>query len=249
MRSKLGKFGALVKEYKKARRPYPAEVFNFLKKNLTTKDSLILDLGCGTGISTRQLTKYGHVIGCDPDVVMLRAAKKYPKINNEKYVTGYANNLPFKDRTFDVVTAFGAFHWFNDRKSISEIRRVLRPGGIIFIVNKMGLKSWGEGYRRMIIRTIHREVAHFRKNILYKPQTSLLQNRFKKIKIRAWRKSELFSIPNALEYVQSVSIWNSVPALLKSKALDGLKKYFKKMKSEKGEIERKLAVRVVVGTK
>lgn len=248
-KGQLGKFGKLVKEYKKARRPYPAEVFNFLKKNLTIINPSILDLGCGTGISTRQLANHGSVVGCDPDAVMLRAAKKYPKINNEKYVSGSASNLPFKDETFDVVAAFGAFHWFGDRKSINEIRRVLKRGGIIFIVNKMDLKSWKEGYRRTIIKTTHQEIDHFRKDVLYRPQNNLFQNGFKKIKTRIWRKVETFSISNALEYVRSVSIWNSVPVPLRSQALEGLKTYFQKIQKKKGIIERRLAVRLVIGTK
>ena len=77
----------------------------------------------------------------------------------------------------------------------------------------------------------------------------MFTNGFKKVKVKTWKQSELFDLENALEYVQSVSIWNSVPANLRQAALDGLKKYFKDMKSNKGKIERRLTVKAVVGSK
>ncbi|MDD2807648.1 MAG: class I SAM-dependent methyltransferase [Patescibacteria group bacterium] len=246
---KLGKFGALVKQYERARRQYPPEVFIFLKSKLAIQKPAILDLGCGTGISTRQLARLGAVIiGCDPDYPMLVAAKKHQKIGPEKYVLGAAEKLPFKNSTFDVVTAFGAFHWFDDRKSIAEIKRVLKPSGIIFIVNKNGLKSWSEGYRQAIIKTIGQKIANFQKNT-YDPKRSLEKNGFKKIQVRRWPEAELYTLDSVLEFIQSVSIWNSVPPPLRTKALAGLKIYFKKMKQSKGKIERKLAITVVTGIK
>lgn len=245
MKNALGKFGEFVEEYQKARRPYPPEVFTFLKSLLKTKKPLILDLGCGTGISTRQLAKVGSVIGCDPDLRMLEAAKK---MGNQRYEVGSANKLPFDDSMFDAVTAFSAFHWFDDRKSIAEIKRVLKPGGLIFIVNKTGIKSWGEGYRAVIIKSIGRGVACFQEDT-YQPKESLKKNGFSKIRIRIWKKSEQFNVSNAVDYVRSVSIWNSVPHELRQRAIEGVRAYFERLKRDAGKIERKLTVKVVCGFK
>ena len=96
----LGKFGEFVKQYEKVRRPYPIEVFRFFKSLLKTKKPLILDIGCGTGISTRQLAKIGTVIGCDPDLKMLKAAKKDKSAGVKKYVVGLAEKLPFAEKFF-----------------------------------------------------------------------------------------------------------------------------------------------------
>jgi ubiquinone/menaquinone biosynthesis C-methylase UbiE len=76
MSKNLGRFGEFVKEYERARRIYDKAVFDYLKTLVSANDPIILDLGCGTGISTRQLAKIARVIGCDPDPLMLAAARK-----------------------------------------------------------------------------------------------------------------------------------------------------------------------------
>ncbi len=248
MIKRLGVFGEFVKQYEKARRPYKPEVYNFLKKFLSIKKPYILDLGCGTGISTRPLASFSKVVGCDPDIRMLQAARKHKDAAVEKYVVGSAAKLPFKDASFDVVTAFSAFHWFDNKKDISEIKRVLKPGGILFVANKTGLKSWGEGYRRAIIKTIKNEIAHFREDS-YDPKKSLVKNGFKKIKVKRWKESEIYTLAQALEYVQSVSIWSTAPENLRDQAWLGVKKYFQNMKARTGKIERKYVVRAVIGIK
>ena len=245
---RLGKFGDFVKEYERARRSYPLEVFRYFQQAVDIKNPFILDLGCGTGISTRQLVSLGRVVGCDPDSIMLTAARGHKTPTGIKYVVGKANKLPFRDAVFDVVTAFAAFHWFNDKKSIAEIRRVLKPGGIVFIVNRTGLRSWGEGYRMAIIKSIGQEVAAFRED-LYKPERDLKGNGFKKNQVKSWRYTELYTLSNALQYVQSISIWNSVPKQKRQQALLGVKKYFEKMLKRTNKIERKLTVKVVIGRK
>lgn len=247
MRYKLSNFGPLVKNYEKARRSYPREVFDYLKNNLP-KQPLILDLGCGTGISTRQLSNLGKVIGCDPDPVMLKVARK-SKPKNVNYVLGSANRIPFKAGTFDAVSAFASFHWFDNKKSIAEIKRVLKTGGKIFVVNKIGLASWGKGYRQAIVKAIGREVAQFRGGDSYAPGKFLKDSGFKKVRVQSWKKSELYTVKESLEYVQSLSIWNSVPKILRPKALVGLQNYFEKLKKAKGKIERKLTAKVVSGVK
>lgn len=248
MKQRLGVFGQFVKQYEKARRPYDRKVFLLLKKLLKAKDARILDLGCGTGISTRQLVSFGKVTGCDPDERMLRAAKTHKKPKGIKYLKGTGDKIPCKDNSFDAVTAFAAFHWFDNAKSIKEIRRVLKPGGIMFIVNRTGIKKWGEGYRNEVIKRIGQEIGRFKEDS-YNPKKSLQDNGFKKVSVKRWKMSEFYTVPGALEYVQSVSIWSTVPKEKCDIALDAVKKHFQKVLKREGKIERKLVMQVVSGIK
>tara|TARA_B100000900_G_C20375093_1_gene632076 strand:+ start:7 stop:630 length:624 start_codon:yes stop_codon:yes gene_type:complete len=83
----------------------------------------VLDLGSGTGATYKQLTNY-ETTAIDPD-------KKMLELNLfENKVVGSAENLPFEDNSFDNV--FCSFVWRNvsdTKKALSEVYRVLKPGG------------------------------------------------------------------------------------------------------------------------
>ena len=133
-------FDVLSKDYDAARRGYPAELFKYLKEIVPDKKSRIIDVGCGTGISTRQLKRNGYkAIGSDKGAEMIQIAKK--RNDGISYVVAPASKLPFRKGQFDVITAFTAFHWFDDAKSVNELKRVLKKGGIFIAVQKTLTKS------------------------------------------------------------------------------------------------------------
>lgn len=102
-----------------------------IKKNLKVKKGdLLLDIGCGTGISSQFDCK---VIGIDPSIELLEQ-------NNKFCINGFAENLPFKDNVFDFVVSITSIHNFNDiKKSLEEIKRVGK-GTFIFSVMKKSKK-------------------------------------------------------------------------------------------------------------
>ena len=135
-------FGNLIKDYQKYRRSYDLKVYDQLFKLVgkNKKQVKILDLGCGSGKSTEPLLKYSDqykidVIGYDHDEKMLKearlsATRKDLSIN---YIHGKAERLPFDESEFDVVIAGTAFHWFANKRALSEIQRVLKTNGVFFI--------------------------------------------------------------------------------------------------------------------
>ncbi|MBI4035081.1 MAG: class I SAM-dependent methyltransferase, partial [Candidatus Chisholmbacteria bacterium] len=147
-RSKLyGNFSRLTKYYFQSRQFYSQEVINYCLDLIEQESANILDIGCGTGISTRQLAVRKHqLIGIDSSFDMIARAS-IPNAKNIKLVTAKAENLPVKPRIFDAVTAFGAFHWFSIPKAVVEIKRVLKLGGTLFIVNKTDKSVFLSQYR------------------------------------------------------------------------------------------------------
>lgn len=101
--------------YARARPSYPADAIAFVRGDATR----ILDIGSGTGISTRLIDR---AIGVDPNLDMLLAA-------SGSRVLARAESLPFRDRCADLVASFNAFHWFQPEAFFAEARRVLLPHG------------------------------------------------------------------------------------------------------------------------
>jgi demethylmenaquinone methyltransferase/2-methoxy-6-polyprenyl-1,4-benzoquinol methylase len=91
-----------------------------------------IDVACGSGKLTAELARIagptGRVVGVDFSVPMLEIARRqFPTI---EFLEGDALNLPFDDRSFDASTmAFGLRNLADPIKGLSEMLRVVRPGG------------------------------------------------------------------------------------------------------------------------
>jgi len=114
-------------------RPFYAAV-EAVAESYLTPGARVLDVGCGTGaLLTRLVTKYDVIgTGIDPSPQMAEIARHaHPGL---RILTGEAEALPFPDSSFDVVLACLSYHHFaNTRAFISEAKRVLVPGGELFI--------------------------------------------------------------------------------------------------------------------
>jgi ubiquinone/menaquinone biosynthesis C-methylase UbiE len=115
----------------------------------------VLDVGCGTGRGVVDFAKDAEfAVGADasPDMLSFAARKAIDQKVCGFSVT-YAQQLPFKSESFDVVTSLNFLHLFTletQRLMVAEMQRVLRPGGIMVLefdnaVNGLGLgllKRW-----------------------------------------------------------------------------------------------------------
>ena len=105
---------------------YPA-MEKILKEIVGVKK--VLDLGCGSGIFTSKIAKWGgEVIGVDESKTMIEIAKK--SNNNIKYFVGKGDKLGFENGQFDVVTSNLMVHYYKDLGPLfKEVDRVLKAGG------------------------------------------------------------------------------------------------------------------------
>ena len=121
-----------------------------------TKPNNILDIATGTGDLAISLTgtTANKIIGLDISDGMLEVGRQ--KIKSKaldgiiKMVIGDSEDLPFKDNTFDAITvAFGVRNFMNLKKGLSEILRVLKPGGIFVILEtSVPIKTpYKQGYK------------------------------------------------------------------------------------------------------
>lgn len=90
-----------------------------------------VDVGCGTGMSTRALLPVAAAItGTDLSLEMLSQAEPDPRI---EYLQAPAESLPFPDGSIDLLTVCKAFHWFDQPRFLGEAARVLSPDGKLVI--------------------------------------------------------------------------------------------------------------------
>ncbi len=108
----------------------------------------VLDVGCGAGNSTRLLSEFtasdSSIIGVDVDEAILDVAREKSKEQkNISYQESGATALPFEDNTFDFVFCQTVMiHLPDPKKAIQEMKRVLKPGGLLIMAeNKYFLFS------------------------------------------------------------------------------------------------------------
>lgn len=111
---------------------YAKKIFDHV--NLKSVSKSALEVGCGGGIFSEEIARLGFITtGIDPSEQSLNAAKKHADENqlNIEYMNQAGENLSFQDNSFDVVFCCDVLeHVRNLPKVISEISRVLKPGGV-----------------------------------------------------------------------------------------------------------------------
>jgi ubiquinone/menaquinone biosynthesis C-methylase UbiE len=145
-------------QYYTAYRPrYPDVLLRYLESKLAfSRQSVIADIGSGTGILTELLLSNGNTVyGIEPNADMRRIAEanllRYP---NFKSVNGSAESTTLSDDSVDFVTAAQSFHWFQVRQAGHEFRRILkRNGWVVLIWNTRKTSTpFLQGYEELVIR-------------------------------------------------------------------------------------------------
>ena len=92
------------------------------------RPALVVDLGCGTGLSTRAWSgRAERVVGVEPNPAMLAAADRAPGV---EYREAFAHETGLEDACADIVTCSQSFHWMEPEPTLAEAARLLRCGGV-----------------------------------------------------------------------------------------------------------------------
>ena len=128
----LRRFSGFADVYDRYRPRPPAALASVLCRwAQTERPALVVDLGSGTGTSTRYWARRaGRVVGVEPSADMRRQAAAATTAGNVSFIDGlsHATNLP--DNSADVVTCSQSLHWMLPRPTFAEAARILRPGGV-----------------------------------------------------------------------------------------------------------------------
>ena len=131
------KFDGMGKIYAKYRPTYPQAFIDNLCSNAGIgKDSVIADIGSGTGILTKQLLELGgRVLAVEPNYDMRAVAETVLSDYENFYsINGTAESTTLESRSVDLITAAQAFHWFDRECFKTECKRILKPNGKVVLV-------------------------------------------------------------------------------------------------------------------
>lgn len=135
------RFDPVSEDYSRFRPSYPGSLMRRLQQQFAATGQTPgawIDVGCGTGIFTRQLAEVlppdCRVLGLEPSAAMRAKAERLTAFPNVEYRNGMAETLPVADGSASAVSAATAAHWFDRPRFYEQAVRVLEPGGLLAIV-------------------------------------------------------------------------------------------------------------------
>jgi len=162
------RFSNRVENYQKYRPRYPTEIISLLEKECAlTRDSVIADVGSGTGFLSELFLRNGNrVLGIEPNAEMRAAGERLlADYRNFTSIDTTAEATTLPDDSVDFVTAGQAFHWFDREKTRREFHRIVKADGWVVIVWNTfptGRSALVKAYDDVLVRygTDYREVAN-----------------------------------------------------------------------------------------
>jgi ubiquinone/menaquinone biosynthesis C-methylase UbiE len=131
------RFTNRVDNYVKYRPGYPEQTVDYLEKQChLSPESVIADIGAGTGIFTKLLLERDYTVyAVEPNDAMRHEAdrqlKHYPKYHSRN---GRAEETGLKSGSIDLIVCAQAFHWFNSPETHAEFKRILKSEGQVALI-------------------------------------------------------------------------------------------------------------------
>ena len=131
----IERFSGFAEDYDKHRPATPKVVKDIVTMYLGHTPQTLVDIGCGTGLSTIVWNDVvGNIIGIEPNDDMRKIAEiKAKNYENVQFLKGYSNNTGLPSASADAVTISQAFHWMDYDTTLAEIARILKINGVLAV--------------------------------------------------------------------------------------------------------------------
>lgn len=129
-------WGRTSSDYAKYRDIYPQLFYDkIISRQLCITGQNVLDLGTGTGVMPRNLYRYGAKwTAIDISEEQIEQAKRLSEGMDINYYAISAENIPFPDESFDVITACQCFWYFDHKQVMPHLLRILKHGGTLLVL-------------------------------------------------------------------------------------------------------------------
>lgn len=151
------RFSDRVENYVRYRPGYPQEIIPLLQREAgLSPQSVIADIGSGTGISAELFLKAGCTVhAVEPNGDMRAAAERLLSHDPHFHsVNASARATTLPDHSIDLIVAAQAFHWFNTPETRTEFTRILKPGGHIALIwneRKLGSTPFLQAFEQLLL--------------------------------------------------------------------------------------------------
>ena len=146
--------------------PSHRAILRRIRQEFADRPLRVLDIGCGTGLFAariREAFPRAEVVGIDLVSGMLTKGRERWRQHADHVfpVQADSERLPFAQGTFDVVTCCNSFHHYpNQQAAVCEMRRVLRPGGRLMLIDGYRDRPWGWLIYDVCVAGVEGEVHH-----------------------------------------------------------------------------------------
>ena len=206
MREFADHFSRLSGRYAAYRPHYPEGLFDAIADSSTWRER-VWDCATGTGQAAVPLAdRFEVVVASDASRQQVRSARPHGRV---RYVVSAAEAAPLRDRSVSVVTVAQALHWLDLPSFYAEVRRVLRPGGLVV--------AWTYGSQRVDGAAIDAAIEEFYARVVgpyWAPERRLVETGYRtldfpfaEVAIRSPPMTEHWGLAELLGYV---STWSAV---------------------------------------
>lgn len=129
------RFTGFADTYDATRPSVPLYPVTILSRYLGHQPDTVLDLGCGTGLSTEIWRgQCRRAYGIEPSADMLAVARRRESADLQ-FIQAYADEIPLADGIADIIVCSQSFHWMTPDITLREVNRLLSPGGIFATID------------------------------------------------------------------------------------------------------------------
>ena len=157
------------------------DFYDHLRLNVINSE--VLDYGCGVGPVIEKVLKFNpkKLTGIDiSDISILKAKEKFQKTESKvELLVDNCENTKFRDNKFDLVYGLGILHHLKISNCISEISRILKPGGSIIFIEPLGTNPLINLYRYITPGARSKD-----EHPLIRKDFELIKSKFKKIDLK-----------------------------------------------------------------
>ena len=130
-------FGNVAENYLKYRDDIPDSLIKGLeKRGVAIAGSKVADLGAGPGLLSKMLSDRGAIVDAvEPSAELIEVEEHISAMTRGLILCRNTEDTGLPSNSYDIVVVMRAWHWFDREKTIDEVRRILKPGGHLVIMD------------------------------------------------------------------------------------------------------------------